>query len=262
MSCNVFANSSGLFHKGSGGKGVAFPDVCLSPPPAPTGPVPIPYPNKLAASDLTKGSVSVKIQGEPTALKDQSEISTSTGDEAGNQGGNVITHKTKGKAVAQFWSFDLMIEGKNAVRHGDPCGQNCATPPFGGLDTRLQVVADAVADAKAPDDKCTKKYSKKARHGSPTDKQRDHVNQKPPPPVCWECGKTSTQSMVADHQPPVLVKFYAGGCHDDKDPAETNKLRSWARSNDAVKPHCRQCSSSQGGKMSQLSSSLANVHGV
>lgn len=262
MTCNVFANSNGLFHKGSDGKGIAFPDVCLSPPPPPTGPVPIPYPNKLGASDLTKGSTTVKIQGKPTALKDKSEISTSAGDEAGTQGGNVLTHKTKGKAVALFWSFDVKIEGKNAVRHSDPAGQNCATPPYGGLDTRLAVVRDALAEANKPEEKCKKKYNRKAAHGSPTKAQKNHVNKRPPAPRCWECGKTSRKRMVADHQPPVMVKYYSGGCHEQGKPDDKNKLRKWARSTDNVVPHCRKCSSSQGGKMSKLSSTMATAHGL
>ena len=97
MAHTVFANGDGLFHKGSGGSGKAFPDVCLSPPPAPTGPVPVPYPNIADAGDLSEGSSTVKVNGEPTALEDKSYVSTSSGDEAGNQGGNVVTHKTKGK---------------------------------------------------------------------------------------------------------------------------------------------------------------------
>jgi len=260
MGCTVFANSNGLFHKGSNGKGVAFPDVCLSPPPAPTGPVPVPYPNKIAASDLIDGSKTVKIQGEPTALKDQSKVKTSTGDEGGNQGGGVITHKTKGQAVATFWSLTVKIEGKNVVRHGDPAGQNCTTPPYNGLDSRLDVVSAALEEAKDPEEECKKKYSKKARHGSPTKEQKDHVNKKPPPPVCWECGKTSSQRMVADHQPPCVVKYYAGGCHEeDKEP---NKHRAWCRDVNSVKPHCRACSSSQGGYMSALSQALKTAHGA
>jgi uncharacterized Zn-binding protein involved in type VI secretion len=262
MSCTVFANSNGFFHKGSSGSGIAFPDVCLSPPPPPAGPIPIPYPNTVSAGDLTKGSKTVKIDGEPTALQDSSEISTSTGDEGGTQGGNVLTHKTKGKGVAMFWSLTVLVEGKNAVRHGDPMAQNCATPPFGGLDTRLSVVKNALKSANAPAKDCPKRYSKAARHGSPTKDQKDHVNQKPPPPTCWECGKTSTQRMVADHQPPVVVKFYAGGCHEESKPQAQNTHRAWARSKAAVKPHCRSCSSSQGGKMSALSQKLATVHGL
>lgn len=39
MGLSVFAENLGLFHKGSGGKGVAPGDVCLSPPPPPTGPM-------------------------------------------------------------------------------------------------------------------------------------------------------------------------------------------------------------------------------
>ena len=69
MSCTVFANDDGFFHKGSGGSSKAYPDVCLSPPPPPTGPVPVPYPNRLSASDLTDGSRTVKIQGKETALE-------------------------------------------------------------------------------------------------------------------------------------------------------------------------------------------------
>lgn len=222
--------------------------------------MPVPYANKLSASDLADGSVSVKIQGDPTALKDQSYISTSTGDEGGTQGGGVLTHKTKGKAVATFWSLTVKIEGANVVRHGDPAGQNCATPPYNGLDTRLSVVSAALSSAKSPANKCSRKYSKADRHGSPSDAQKRHVNKSPPPPKCWECGKTSTGSMVADHQPPCVVKYYAGGCHSSGQ--NPDPYRTWCKSLAAVKPHCRSCSSSQGGKMSALSQALKGVHGA
>jgi len=49
--------------------------------------LPVPYVNNLSASDLSKGSTTVKVQGNPTALEDSSEIATSTGDEPGTQGG-------------------------------------------------------------------------------------------------------------------------------------------------------------------------------
>ena len=64
MALTVYAEDMGLFHKGSGGKGTAPLDVCLSPPPSPTGPVPVPYVNLLQASNLAKGSKTVKIFGE------------------------------------------------------------------------------------------------------------------------------------------------------------------------------------------------------
>src|SRR3954469_9011024 len=104
MGLKVYTENLGFCHKGSGGVGVAPGDVCLSPPPPPGGPAPVPYVNSLSASDLTKGSKSVTIDGEPTALEDQSELSTSVGDEAGTQGGNVVTHKTKGKGSFKLWS--------------------------------------------------------------------------------------------------------------------------------------------------------------
>jgi uncharacterized Zn-binding protein involved in type VI secretion len=124
MGLTVFAEKMGFFHKGSGGHGVAPGDVCLSPPPPPAGPAPIPYVNSVSSSDLSDGSQSVKIDGEPTALEDSSTVSTSTGDEAGTQGGNVVTHKTKGKAAFTLWSFTVKVEGKGVGRHGDPMGQN------------------------------------------------------------------------------------------------------------------------------------------
>lgn len=126
MGLTVFAEKMGLFHKGSGGMAIAPGDVCLSPPPPPAGPVPVPYPNSLSAGDLTKGSKSVKVDGEETALEDASAVSTSTGDEGGTQGGNVVTHKTKGKACFNLWSFTVKVEGKGVCRHGDPMGQNGA----------------------------------------------------------------------------------------------------------------------------------------
>lgn len=262
MSCSVFANSNGLFHKGSGGSGAAYPDVCLSPPPPPAGPIPVPYPNKISAADLTDGSTTVKIQGEPTALKDQSSISTSTGDEGGTQGGGVITHKTQGKAVATFWSIDVKIQGKNAVRHGDPAGQNTATPPWNGLNTRLKVVKAALRDATEADEPCPKKYSKSARHNSPNDQQKEHVNQRPPQPKCWECRRPAvgTERMIADHQPPCVIKYYAGGCHED--PEKDNPYKEWCKSTEAVRPHCSDCSPTQGGLMSALSKTLADAHGL
>src|SRR4051812_1087057 len=134
MGTTVFAEDMGFFHKGSGGTGVAPADVCLSPPPPPAGPAPGPYVNSLSASDLSKGRKKVKVEGEPTALEDASEISTSTGDEPGTQGGNVVTHKTKGKGFFTLWSFTVKVEGKGVCRHGDMMAQNCASGPPGCVD--------------------------------------------------------------------------------------------------------------------------------
>jgi hypothetical protein len=233
MANTVFANGSGLFHKGSGGTGKAFPDVCLSPPPAPTGPVPVPYPNNLSAADLAEGSKSVKIQGEPTALEDSSYIATSTGDEGGNQGGNVVTHKTKGKGYFMLWSFDVKVEGKGVDRHGDPMDQNCASP--GGAPDIKARVNQAFGRVKD----CPRPYNHhKDRCNSPTGDQTAHVNT--PPLQCHTC-PSKTGPMTADHQPSIVVIYYNGGCKN------LAAMCQRVRRNGAVKPQCQTCRQGDGG---------------
>ena len=255
MASTVFAESMGLFHKGSGGKGVAPADVCLSPPPPPAGPVPVPYVNNLSSSDLAKGSETVKVEGNPTALEDHSEVSTSTGDEAGTQGGNILTHKTKGKGFFKLWSFTVKIEDKGVCRHGDLMGQNCASDPPGCVDLEALVnfTKKWWVDTKEP---CADEYDRDNVQSDPNAAQYAAVNQ--PNSFCWQCGCTvpagcpprpgSTQTQFTpDHQPPMNVAWYAGGCSD------LFKMRQWANRTSTVKPHCAVCSGSQGGTMSAIS---------
>jgi hypothetical protein len=280
MAITVFANGQGFFHKGSGGTGKAFPDVCLSPPPPPTGPVPVPYPNNVSASDLSGGSKTVKIDGEPTALEDASYCSTSSGDEGGTQGGGVVSHKTKGTGCFTFWSLDVKVEGKGVDRHHDPMLQNCGsqTPP-NGLTAQVGVTAFKAAINPSPP--CCpppkgghtggvyrrKKWIKK----SSTDEQKKHVNKvtkRPKGPKCWECGSTSPRGyappppkgvnidnppkgsgkkkirFIADHDPPLIVRHYSGGCHNDKKTRKAN-----AESLQGIVAHCSQCSGKQGAAM-------------
>ena len=64
MSKNVFANGREISAKNDDNKATAsMPDVCLSPPSPPAGPVPLPYPNTAMASDTSDGSKTVKIGG-------------------------------------------------------------------------------------------------------------------------------------------------------------------------------------------------------
>jgi len=127
---SVFANAQSIACKASAGKVIAcLPDTCLSPPPPPTGPVPVPYPNTAMASDLADGSKDVKIEGQPVFLGDQSSMSTSSGDEAGTQGGGVLSHKTKGKVYFCAWSMDVKFEGTNVPRNIDMTQNNGASFP-------------------------------------------------------------------------------------------------------------------------------------
>jgi len=117
----VFANGRGVAHKGSGGQSPTFPDVCKTPTPG--GPVPIPYPNIGMSANTSKGSKKVKTDGQMPMVKG-AKYNMTTGDEAGNAGGGVISSKFKGEAEFMMYSFDVKFEGKNACRLGDPLFQN------------------------------------------------------------------------------------------------------------------------------------------
>jgi len=104
-----------IVHKGSMGISMAtVPDVCYTPL---IIPVPIPYPNFSFSSDLTKGTITVKADGNMIAVKG-SEFSRSTGDEPGVIGG-VISGTFIKESTWLTYAFDLKIEGRNACRLGD-----------------------------------------------------------------------------------------------------------------------------------------------
>jgi len=118
---NVFTNNRSNIHKGSGDKAMASaPDVCKTH--VGNAVVPIPYPNISQSSTLKKGSKSVKINGQPAALKG-STFESSSGDQAGSVGG-IISGTTGNKTEFISSSFDAKIEGQNAVRHADMTTHN------------------------------------------------------------------------------------------------------------------------------------------
>lgn len=118
----VFANSRSIVHKGDGQTNTAaIPDVCKTP--SPGGPVPIPYPNIAMTSDLAKGTKKVKIEGNPAANQG-SNLSTSSGDEAGTAGGGIVSSKTKGKLTWGTCSSDVKFEGKGVARFSDVTQHN------------------------------------------------------------------------------------------------------------------------------------------
>ncbi|HEY7208963.1 MAG TPA: DUF4150 domain-containing protein [Bryobacteraceae bacterium] len=122
MSKNVFANGREISAKANDNRSIcAMPDVCLSPPSPPAGPVPIPYPNTAQASDTADGSKSVKIGGSEVGLKNSSNYKKSTGDEAATKslGMGVVTHTIQGKMMHAAWSMDVKVEGENVIRHLD-----------------------------------------------------------------------------------------------------------------------------------------------
>ncbi|TPI52085.1 DUF4150 domain-containing protein [Mesorhizobium sp. B2-6-7] len=274
MPCTVFAENMGWFHKGSNGQAIAPGDVCLTPPPPPAGPVPVPYVNMAFAKDLIKGSKSVKADGgNPTALENVSECSMSTGNEPATPGlgAGVVTHKIKGKASFTLWSFTVKVEGKGVCRHGDPVLQNTmCTPPncttLGALTTLRAELGD-LYNTPCPKNK---PYSQACRPGRSAE-QRNAVNGKP----CWECkGKRATgtapfhrekrgrrkskkqwtknadgswekkEYRTHDHQPPLNEAWDKGGCH-----LGVEKFKEMMRKAKFARPHCEEHYMSQGSKV-------------
>lgn len=127
MSRNVFANGLEISCDKDDNKSTcAMPDVCLSPPSPPAGPVPIPYPNTSEAGDTSDGSKTVNIGGAEVGMKNSSNYKKSTGDEAATKslGMGVVTHNIQGKMKHTAWSMDVKIEGANAIRHMDMTTHN------------------------------------------------------------------------------------------------------------------------------------------
>jgi hypothetical protein len=122
MSKDVFANGKEISGKATRNKSIAaLPDVCLSPPAPPTGPIPIPYPNTAMASQTAAGSRGVKIRKREVGLKNKSVYKKSTGNEPAtrNFGMGVISHKITGPMKFAAWSMDVQIEGANVTRFMD-----------------------------------------------------------------------------------------------------------------------------------------------
>jgi hypothetical protein len=108
-----------MFPASTSGGGVAMTpgptDACKTPTPA--GPVPMPYPNIAQCSQASSGSCAkkVKIMNKP-ACTVESEITMSSGDEAGTAGG-VISSKFKGPAKYKMGCSKVKFQGKKAVHN-------------------------------------------------------------------------------------------------------------------------------------------------
>lgn len=98
----------------------AFPDVCNTPVPS-SPPVPIPYPNIAQLADAvpnsTTGGAQVFANGKAIILAN-SQVPTSTGDEAGSAG------PTKGPCTFTAMSSTVFVNGQGVVRFGDTTSQN------------------------------------------------------------------------------------------------------------------------------------------
>jgi Toxin PAAR-like domain len=166
MGCEVYANCDEIACKAGDGKVIAaFPDVCLTPPSPPAGPIPVPYPDTSFSKDMQNGSKTVKIKNQPIMLKDQSFYKTSPlGDEAATRGlgAGVITHVITGKTYFVMWSMDVKVEGKNVDRHLDLTTSNhMSLPPNEGVPMgNLSMMA---APAISQEERCKQLHDEKER---------------------------------------------------------------------------------------------------
>jgi hypothetical protein len=122
VTVKVNGTANSLVHKGSNGISTAtIPDVCKTPTPG--GPVPLPYPNISQSATLANGTTTVKADGGMMIAIKGSEFSMSNGDEPGTVGGVKSSTFIK-ESTWILYSFDVMIEGKNACRLTDKKFQN------------------------------------------------------------------------------------------------------------------------------------------
>ncbi len=161
MGCEVYANGDEIACKAGGGQVIAaFPDVCMTPPTPPAGPIPVPYPNTSFSKDMKDGSTTVMIKGDPVMLKDRSFYNTSPlGDEAATKsvGAGVVTHVITGKTYFVAWSMDVKFEGENVDRHTDLTTSNHASPAANDnvpMVNTAKGAGDAAAAAKKPTCEC------------------------------------------------------------------------------------------------------------
>jgi hypothetical protein len=109
------------------GQCFGFPDTCNTP--TPSGSVPIPYPNTalLEQAIVPTMAMSVKIVGFYAATV-QTQISMSSGDEAGEMGG-VVSGMIVGPCKFKLGSETVKMEGQAAAYFGSLIGQNNASNP-------------------------------------------------------------------------------------------------------------------------------------
>ena len=127
-----------------GGNCMAFPDVCKTP--TPVGTVPVPYPNTamLMQANPVTCSRKVRIMNQPVITK-QTTIPMTSGDEAGAAGG-VVSGSIKGPAQVKMGSLKVKAEGNAVVFQTCPWSQNGtnANAPLGmqvsPSQTKVQVM--------------------------------------------------------------------------------------------------------------------------
>ena len=104
----------------AGGTCFAVPDVCLVP--APSGPVPTPFPSTGQCTDAA-GTVSAVLVENQEVLVETSSIPRSSGDEPGT-GGGVISGTFQGVVKFRTASAKVYAKGKRVILFGAVTAHN------------------------------------------------------------------------------------------------------------------------------------------
>lgn len=204
----VFANGLEISGKAVSAKTIAaFPDTCMTPPENPATPpgVPVPYPNFAMAGDTEKGTSTVFIGGKTVNLKNKSDMSKTSGDEAGAAAKKgVVTSKNTGKSYFNSWSNDVKFESEPVVRNTDMTTNNHASPvgnappwphvaklSVGGVSCE-KILADVGMKVHAYRD-AKKECEPKSKNGktNPAYQQSDHILQN----ACFVNSRTAKQGI-------------------------------------------------------------------
>lgn len=100
----------------------ACPDVCKTPMGSATPPVPYPVTARLGSA--TQVVKSVRVNGHPVVVWDQSEVPTTLGDQAGVAKG-ISSGTVGGKCYPDEHSKSVRAAKKPIVRHDDMFLMNC-----------------------------------------------------------------------------------------------------------------------------------------
>lgn len=180
---NVFANGLEISGKAVNARTIAvFPDTCFTPPENPATPpgVPIPYPSFGFASDTEKGTGTVKIGGQTVNIKNKSDLSRTSGTEAGCAAKKgIITSKNTGKEYFNSWSNDVKFDGEPVIRFTDLATNNHASPQgntvpwihFANADPTGQACAELLAQFDIE----IHRYGDADEHCKASGKQSDHI---------------------------------------------------------------------------------------
>ena len=103
-----------------GGQCMGAPDVCITP--TPIGTIPIPYPNTCMVMQATKTTENVKFVGKEVVIL-KSEISQSMGDEAGTNGG-VMSGSNMDMVTYKMGSSTVTVEGQPCIHLTSISGHN------------------------------------------------------------------------------------------------------------------------------------------